>query len=319
MNKKIKTKSLNTFIQILIFILFIIIIFIIINYYLISILNIKSNLDNNPKKIKKSIEIIISRYKEDLKWTTIEPFNKYKYIVYNKGDDDDYIKSNVKISYNLKNQGKCDHTYLYHLYHNYNNLSDIVVFLPGCLDIYFKYSKAKLLLNCIEKYNEAFFIIDYKSTTSIFHDFFYYQMEEYKSITKTNEVEDGNLKIKKSNIRPFGNWYKKYFDFDIQNITLFGILSFNKKDIYNHEKIYYYNHMKNLEGYINSEVEHYYEKVWEALIFPLNNTLTLNYSNTISNIVIYYLVKYSKYYKNDVGLIYWNAIYFINKYTYYNI
>ena len=74
-----------------------------------------------------------------MNWTTTAPFNKYKYIVYNKGDNEDYNKTNVLRSYNIKNQGKCDHTYLYHIVHNYHNLSEIVVFLPGCLDVYFKY------------------------------------------------------------------------------------------------------------------------------------------------------------------------------------
>jgi len=30
------------------------------------------------------MEIIISRFNEDLKWTTEDIFNEYKYIVYNK-------------------------------------------------------------------------------------------------------------------------------------------------------------------------------------------------------------------------------------------
>ena len=85
-------------------------------------------------KTNKSVEIVISRFNEDLKWTTEVPFNKYKFIVYNKGDNEDYEKSRVLRSYKIKNQGKCDHTYLYHVVHNYKNVSDIVIFLPGCID-----------------------------------------------------------------------------------------------------------------------------------------------------------------------------------------
>ena len=48
--------------------------------------------------------IIISRYNEDLKWTLEEPFNKFRYIVYNKGENDNFEKSLVNKIINLKNQ-----------------------------------------------------------------------------------------------------------------------------------------------------------------------------------------------------------------------
>ena len=100
----------------------------------------------------KSIEIIVSRYKEDLKWTLEYPFNQYKYIVYNKGDDELFEKENVISVYHLKNEGKCDHTNLYHIFHNYDNLKDITLFLPGCInEHYYKYEKSKLILHLIKK------------------------------------------------------------------------------------------------------------------------------------------------------------------------
>jgi hypothetical protein len=41
----------------------------------------------------------------------------------------------VKKIVNLPNVGKCDHTYLYHIINNYNNLSKILVFLPGSINM----------------------------------------------------------------------------------------------------------------------------------------------------------------------------------------
>ena len=43
-----------------------------------------------------NIEIIVSRYNEDLKWTTENIFNEFKYVVYNKGINDNFEKTNVK-------------------------------------------------------------------------------------------------------------------------------------------------------------------------------------------------------------------------------
>ena len=327
-----KIKSNNYLFNIFIILLLIIIVI------CIYLFTHKSNTKNTINKIekintknKKSIEIVVSRYNEDLKWTLKYPFNKYKYIVYNKGDDENYEKTNVLKSYNIKNQGKCDHTYFYHIVHNYDNLSEIVIFLPGCLDIYFKYNKAKLLIESIEKHNEAFFIVEYESSTSLLNEFYYYQMEEYKSMSQSNLEKDGNIGLTKSKIRPYGKWYRQNFDFDIQNITLFGIFSFNKKDIYNHDKSYYFKHMRSLEGAINHEVGHYYEKSWEAIFYPINHTYFLNYSNSVTDISVKFMIEYLKYYKEKSGFdfsntyitgpLYWNLIYFINKYTYlkYNI
>ena len=64
------------------------------------------------------IEIIISRFNEDLKWTTCGIFNDYRYIVYNKGDNDDFEKFINKISFRGRENDKqnsfiyCDPPYL---------------------------------------------------------------------------------------------------------------------------------------------------------------------------------------------------------------
>ena len=39
-----------------------------------------------------NVEIVISRYNENLTWTLETPFNEFKYIVYNKGDNEDFEK-----------------------------------------------------------------------------------------------------------------------------------------------------------------------------------------------------------------------------------
>ena len=326
---KLQNKSKSYLFNIVILVIFIIIILLIYLYFNKSSnknrndINDKNGINNTNKK---SIEIVISRYNEDLNWTTKAPFNKYKYIVYNKGDNEEYNKTNVIKSYNIKNQGKCDHTYFYHLVHNYHNLSEIVIFLPGCLDVYFKYNKAKLLLESIETYNEAFFVIDYQSTSNILDDYYYYRIDDYTSMTQSNLEKNDVVKFRKSKVRPFGKWYKQNFDFDIKNVSLFGIFSINRKDVYNHDKQYYYKHMQSLEGVVMPELGHYYEMSWEAIFYPLNNTYLLKYTNSITNSTSQLLVSYIKYYKEKysmdltaspiLGPALWNCIYFINKYTY---
>ncbi len=93
-----------------------------------------------------NIDIIISRYNEDLSWTMESPFNLFQYIVYNKGNNENFNKTNVKQTINIENVGKNDHTYLYHITNNYDNLSNIIVFFPGSLNLDYKKNKAKIIL-----------------------------------------------------------------------------------------------------------------------------------------------------------------------------
>lgn len=284
-----------------------------------------------PNKNKENtVELVISRYNEDLQWTTEYPFNQYKYIVYNKGgSNEDYVKTNVLRSYNIRNEGKCDHTYIYHIVHHYHNLSDIVVFLPGCInECYFKFSKAKILLDLIQKYNEAFFIVDYYTKSNILDEYYYFKVDDYKSMSQSNLAKNEDIQFRKSKIRPYGKWYQMNFDYNIRHVSLFGIMSVNKKDIYNHDKQHYYQFMKSLEGAINDELSHYFEKSWEAIFYPLKNTYVLYYTNTITNIISKIVVNYIHLYKDKyamdlsnsptTGPMLWNMIYFINNNTYLN-
>ena len=311
--------------------IFFLIVFIIILFLLVYIYN----LFNKPQKQtvsstkQKSIEIVVSRYNETLEWTLEYPFNKYKYIVYNKGDNEEYEKTNVLKSYNIKNQGKCDHTYMYHLYHHYENLSDIVVFLPGCIsDAYFKYSKARILFEVIEKYNEAFFIVDYQSQTNILDEYYYFKVDDYKSMTVSNLEKNEDINFRVSKVRPYGKWYESNFDYPITNVTLFGIFSVNNRDVHNHKKEEYYKLMKSLEGAINDELSHYFEKSWEAIFYPLQFTHLLYYTNSITYMVSKLGIYYAQWYKEKAtfdlsaspltGPLLWNLIYFMNNKTYLN-
>ena len=72
---------------------------------------------------KNNVEIVVARYNESLIWLNDYPFNQFEYIVYNKGDNENFVKINVKEIINLPNVGRCDHTYLYHIINNYESIN----------------------------------------------------------------------------------------------------------------------------------------------------------------------------------------------------
>jgi len=221
--------------------------------------------------IKKTITIIISRYNEDLKWTLEEPFNQFKYIVYNKGTNNNFEKKNIDKIYSLNNVGKIDHTILYHIVNNYNNLTDIIVFFPGSLNMFSKKNFCKKILYNIINYNQAYIISSYVYNVKNF--FYYTKLYKYTSAFKDNQITD---KMLLSDIRPFGKWYEKYFNYNVHNITWGAMFSIDKRDVLNHSKDWYIQFLKQIETDINPEIGHYIEKSWFAIFNPIKYTFIEN-------------------------------------------
>ena len=225
------------------------------------------------------IEIIISRYNEDLEWLLNKQFSKYKIIVYNKGYNNNYIKLSNMTIVNINNVGRCDHTYLYHIIKNYNNLADITIFLPGSCDMDYKMYKTNILLNAINKHNKAVFLYESKFN-NVQLELYDFKLELYTASNIKNKLINPESMLKLALIRPYGNWYKSKFNNKIINyVSYYGIFSIAKKDILQYPLIYYNNLITELKFSSNPEVGHYFERSWEAVFYPMNNTLKISYNN----------------------------------------
>lgn len=219
------------------------------------------------------MDVIISRYNEDLKWTTEGIFNQFKYIVYNKGDNDNFEKSNVIQIINLPNVGRNTHTYLHHIITNYNHLNDIIVFLPGSLDLEYKKKKAVQMLTRIYYDKNAVFIGEYSQ--SIYSKFKDFKIDNWLSSNLHNATKNNQSKLVPCNIRPFGNWYKYYFGTKpVQLFAYWDVFSIDKKDIIQHPVSRYIILMKQnlLDEFSDTEVAHYFERCWCAVFHPMNHT-----------------------------------------------
>ena len=246
-------------IQLILIIILVIIITIIINNYLTN-----------------NIEIVISRYNEDLDWLKDDPFNKYPVHIYNKGINDDYYQSpNIKNIILLKNVGRESHTYLYHIIHNYNNLSNITIFLPGSNSMLHKYYKSKLLIDEIEKHNDTVFVGEYYNDVK--NDLYDFTIDSYKSTNENNYKLNSIQDTEPSKIRPFGKWFEDKFPKIKSNfVSYYGIIGISKKDIIKHPLSYYENLIKELENSSNPEVGHYFERSYHAIFYPYNNEKYIN-------------------------------------------
>jgi hypothetical protein len=220
------------------------------------------------------IEIIISRFNEDLNWTTEGIFNDYKYTVYNKGDNDNFNKSNVKNIINLPNIGRCDHTYLYHIVSNYNKLSNKIVFFPGSLDLGYKKNIAIEILNKIKYSGQAIFIGEYsENIKNKFDDF---KLDNWSSTNSQNFIKNNESSLQISKIRPFGNWFKYYFGNKIvKSFCYWGVFSIDKRDVVQHPINRYIILLNQLNQSSNPEVGHYLERSWCAVFHPMKFTKIL--------------------------------------------
>jgi hypothetical protein len=235
--------------------------------------------------LTKNIEIVISRYNENLDWTTEYPFNQFKYTVYNKGINENFNKTNVKKMIPLPNVGMCDHTYLYHIVSNYdsNSLKLITIFFPGSLNMIEKLNRGVELIMKVFLKQTAFFIG--KHTTSILDLFFNFTIDTHKLGHSENFNLSSNVDLIKCNIRPFGNWYNYNFGkINVPYYTYNGIFSFDKRDIMKFNKNKYENLLKQLSVGQKLESAHYMERSWGAIFHPLIYTkVLLTYEHSSKN------------------------------------
>jgi hypothetical protein len=225
------------------------------------------------KEKNKNVEIVVARYNENLSWMNEYPFNEFEYIVYNKGDNSNFEKTNVKYIINIHNVGMCDHTYLYHIIHNFDKLTNITVFLPGSVNLPNKKDKAIKILNNIisSNYNTAYFDgFYYNSVKEHFKNF---TIDNHSVTCSENREKNNNSRLLKCKIRPYGNWYNYHFgNTPAHWVSLCGIFSIDKRDIIQHPIERYIKLLETINIYFNHEASHYIERSWGVIFFPMIHT-----------------------------------------------
>lgn len=220
------------------------------------------------------IEIVISRYNENLEWLDNELFN-YPVIIYNKGINNNFYKPNQHKIIKLKNIGRTSHTILYHIIKNYNNLAELTVFLHGSSNNTRKYNNVKKLMKLVTKSNKSVFFsqVYYDSIQTQLYDF---KIDEYASSDKDNYNLNNETTLVKSNIRPFGKWYDKMFGSHVitHHFAETDLIAVSKKHILQHPIEHYKRLIQETKMGSNPETGHYFERSWEAVFYPMDDLIT---------------------------------------------
>jgi len=229
------------------------------------------------------VKIIVSRFNEDLKWTLRYPFNLFKYIVYNKGDDELFEKGNVLSVINLPNIGRNDHTYLHHLCENYDKLPLVTVFFPGSINLPHKMKRAiNTLLNLIRPNNKKGVLFGERDPVGIYLKFKYFELDVYVNECKQNRKKNDETVLQKCTARPYGKWYKTFFGEALETKwTYWGIFAIHKNDIIQHPIIRYKTLLSILSTHSNPEAGHYVERSWCAIFSPKKHTSFYYYRHVL--------------------------------------
>ena len=220
------------------------------------------NNDNN-------IELVISRYNEDLGWLKDKQFNKYIVTIYNKGNNNDFYKpKNVKIV-PLENVGVCNHTYLYHIIRNYDNLAKVTIFLPGsCMDNHKKDKTLETIKKTDETNNSVFLVSYFKNGVSKSLQSF--KLDNYELANAKNREMNISDKLKQCSIRPFGKWYEMLFPhINIHHVNYQSIFSVSREHILNRSKESYQDILNYVNTDKNEESSHYIERAFLAIFYPI--------------------------------------------------
>jgi len=229
----------------------------------------------------RSVDLVISAYKEDLEWLNHIPATFGQVYIYNKGPG---MISGVDIPYTeikLKNIGRCDHTYLYHVIHNYNNLADVTIFATGSTyALTHKRNKFRFTLNkTLETRNTVFYA---DRLENVKKDLYKFQLNNWEATGIRNKGSENSNILLHANTRPFGKWYDEHFpNIDIHAVTFGGVFSVSKEHIHNRNIDSYTRLINEFPFHPNPEVGHYFERAWLAIFHPIPEEC-IYYTNNMS-------------------------------------
>jgi hypothetical protein len=217
---------------------------------------------------ESNIEIVVSRYNEDLQWLKNKKF-RYPTTIYNKGNNENFYKPKGSKVVKLQNVGRESHSYLYHIINNYNHLPHLTIFLPGSADDSRKNEWVNKVIKSLEKNIATTFPAEEHGDVK--QKFYNFQLDNWQSTHELNIKANTEKKLFPSKIRPFGKWYEANFDKNVNYSGYGGIFAVSDSHIKQYSKEYYEKLIKQLEVSSNPEVGHYFERAWVAVFGVTEN------------------------------------------------
>jgi hypothetical protein len=226
------------------------------------------NIVESFNEYNPNIQIVVSRYNEDLEWLKNEPFNKYSVVCYNKGPNSNFYQPENMVIIETENVGMNIHTYFEYIINNYDNLPDIVIFLSGsCMND--KIKNTLRTMELVSKTNNSVFIIGRKENI-ISNEFYDFTLDEYDLANSKNVSLNSDRKLQPCKIRPFGKWYETLFPgINIHVHNPKAIFAVSRQHIHSRSKESYEELISYVNTHVNEECAHYFERAMLAVFHPI--------------------------------------------------
>ena len=232
-----------------------------------------------------SCDMVIALYKEKLDWLAQYDKKDYNFrniFLYNKSAENNnktsqdlkcVVQGKECVKINLHNEGRCDHTFLYHIIHHYDSLADVTIFTKGSSDLHRERAKLAFITKKVFQTKTSVFSVD-RAPISLEMWMRDFKVDTYMASHPDNRAAGVmglfDRKMKHATPRPFGKWYEKHFPgVSTFYISYAAVMAISRAHIHQHPKSYYEKLIKELEGHSNPEVGHYFERAWLAIFHPI--------------------------------------------------
>ena len=217
----------------------------------------------------RSLDVVVAYFKEDLSWMQILPQQANIFAYYKGGQQPKIPKRFHSTSVPLPNEGRESHTFLYHVIHNYNHLADYTYFTLASVDpTEFKRQNFNHVIAGLKEI-AAGLDTDTIVCRSIANERAGFRIGGWEGATEANGKATG---FTNADVYPFGTWYKTFVNdtahevngpFDHPCFT--GMMIVPRSSIVNKPLQYYKRLIATIEGKVNPEEGHFFERAWGGI------------------------------------------------------
>lgn len=239
-----------------------------------------NTIDTQLSSSEKTVDLVISRYKEDLGWLKNYDMHKFrKVIIYNKGESFKLpVKWDTIQVVKLPNVGVCDHTYLHHIVTEYNDLADITIFLPGSADLPIKVNRLDdVIYRSCKLFKPTMYVLNVTSVKQYESNF---ELAYWRVSSSKNIDNNESYKLARASPKPFGKWFEYYLpNNDCPYVSYSGIFSLSRETIRKNPTSFYNKFLEQLKYDKFPEAAHYVERAWPSFFHPQPESEIKNYIN----------------------------------------
>lgn len=214
------------------------------------------------------LELVISRFRENLRWILDPIVANYNVVVYDKCKDkplDEDVRARIDLHIALPNTGRECGTYLHHIISRYNDLADVTAFVQGSASDPHKRSKLMFVLRTAE--NTASSVLAGRRHLDVASELGAFTLDSWESTHPANREVGTSHLLAKSDERPFGRWYHNRFGgFKSTLVCYYAIFAVARDHIRKRPKSFYERlYEADMRHHDGSECIHYMERAWDAV------------------------------------------------------